>query len=45
MIDDWLNIPLMKNPLNWIIVLLMVTLAMLPFALLHERVHGTPGAK
>ena len=45
MLNDWLNIPLLKNPLNWAIVVLMVTLAMLPFALLHERVHGTPAKK
>lgn len=35
-----LNFALLKNPLNWLIVLFMVTLAMIPLVLLHDKVHG-----
>jgi hypothetical protein len=45
MLENWLNFGLLKNPLNWVIVVLMMILAFLPFALLHERVHGKDDAK
>lgn len=34
-----INFDLLKNPLNWFTVLLMVSLLMLPLVLLHDAVH------
>jgi hypothetical protein len=36
---DWvpINWDLMKNPFNWVIIFLMVTIAAIPLALLHEH--------
>ena len=41
---EWIpiNFDLLKNPLNWFIVLFMFILAVIPLALLSERfkIHG-----
>lgn len=36
-----INFALLKNPLNWFIVVLMVFLVQIPFALAHAKIHGS----
>ena len=40
---DWVpvNWPLLKNPVNWLIVLFMVILAMLPIMFVSQRFSAT----
>ena len=44
---EWVpvNLRLMSHPLNWFIVFFMVTLAMVPVALLAETIHTAPKKK
>lgn len=34
-----INFDLLKNPINWFIVLFMVLLLQIPLVLLHDKIH------
>ena len=40
--DRFVNVDLLRNPLNWLIVFFMVFVFMVPLALLNAKLH--PGA-